>query len=96
MPGIQAAEGEVQAAAEQLPKDPGAKFSGKKSKAAAKQGTAKRQWEILRDSGIPESEIAAFRHADTQLCPAVLCLTNSTTCHETALYHGSDCIRGTP
>ena len=68
----QAAEGEVQAAAEQLPKDPGAKFSGKKSKAAAKQGTAKRQWEILRDSGIPESEIAAFRcgqqHPEMQDC----------------------------
>jgi len=58
---IQAAEAEVQAVAEQTPKDPGAGFKGKKSKAAAKQGTAKRQWEILRDSGIPESEISEFR-----------------------------------
>ncbi len=58
---IQAAEAEVQAVAEQTPKDPGAGFKGKKSKAAAKQGTAKRQWDILRDSGIPESEISEFR-----------------------------------
>ena len=58
---MQAAEAEVQAVAEQTPKDPGAGFKGKKSKAAAKQGTAKRQWEILRDSGIPESEISEFR-----------------------------------
>jgi len=58
---IQAAEAEVQAVAEQTPKDHGAGFKGKKSKAAAKQGTAKRQWEILRDSGIPESEISEFR-----------------------------------
>ena len=58
---LQAAEAEVEAVAEQTPKDPGASFKGKKSKAAAKQGTAKRQWEILRDSGIPEAEIAEFR-----------------------------------
>ncbi|DBA71743.1 TPA: hypothetical protein ACH3X2_011015 [Trebouxia sp. C0005] len=60
-PDAAAAEAEVQAVAEQTPKDPGAGFKGKKSKAAAKQGTAKRQWEILRDSGIPESEISEFR-----------------------------------
>lgn len=58
---LQAAEAEVEAAAEQTPRDPGASFKGKKSKAAAKQGTAKRQWEILRDSGIPEAEISEFR-----------------------------------
>lgn len=57
---MQAAEAEVEAVAEQTPRDPGASFKGKKSKAAAKQGTAKRQWEILRDSGIPEAEIAEF------------------------------------
>lgn len=57
----QAAEGEVQAASEQLHVDP-TKFVGKKSKAQAKQGSkAKNQWEILRDSDIPESEIPAFR-----------------------------------
>ena len=61
--GLQAAEAEIQAVAEQAPTDPGANFKGKKSKAAAKQGTAKRQWEILRDSGIPESEIAEFRYS---------------------------------
>ncbi|KAL3159318.1 hypothetical protein ABBQ32_011271 [Trebouxia sp. C0010 RCD-2024] len=60
-PDAAAAEAEVETVAEQTPKDPGASFKGKKSKAAAKQGTAKRQWEILRDSGIPEAEIADFR-----------------------------------
>jgi len=37
------------------------KFSGKKSKAAAKQGTAATQWGILQSSGIPEEEIPNFR-----------------------------------
>ena len=43
-------------------KDP-AKFSGKKSKAAAKQGTAATQYGILRDNGIPVEEIPQFRWA---------------------------------
>ena len=58
---LQAAEGEVEAAQEQAEKDP-AKFAGKKSKAAAKQGTASTQWGILQSSGIPDSEIARFRY----------------------------------
>lgn len=37
------------------------KFSGKKSKAAAKKGPGATQWQILTQSGIPESEIPAFR-----------------------------------
>ena len=37
------------------------KFSGKKSKAAAKQGPAATQWGILRSSDIPEEEIPKFR-----------------------------------
>ena len=41
-------------------KDP-AKFSGKKSKAAAKQGTAKTQYGIMRDNGIPDQDIPLFR-----------------------------------
>lgn len=39
-----------------------AKFKGKKSKAAAKSGTASYQWQILEMSGIPESEIEKFRY----------------------------------
>lgn len=66
----QAMQGEVDAAEEQLQqtteaesapeKDP-AKFSGKKSKAVAKEGTAKTQYGILRDNGIPEQDIPLFR-----------------------------------
>lgn len=52
-------------------KDP-AKFSGKKSKAAAKQGTAATQYGILRDNGIPEQDIHLFRWA------AILCLAASS------------------
>eukprot|EP00884_Botryococcus_braunii_P021860 jgi/Botrbrau1/8358/Bobra.0046s0019.1 len=52
-----APEGEGEAAAE---KDP-AKFSGKKSKAAAKKGAGNTQWDILKMSGIPEEEIPEFR-----------------------------------
>jgi hypothetical protein len=37
------------------------KFSGKKSKAAAKKGPGATQWQILRQSGIPEEDIPAFR-----------------------------------
>jgi hypothetical protein len=44
----------------QLKADP-TKFSGKKSKAAAKKGPGATQWQILKQSGIPESEIPAFR-----------------------------------
>lgn len=42
------------------PADP-AKFSGKKSKAVAKQGAGNTQWAILKLSGIPEAEIPSFR-----------------------------------
>ena len=41
------------------PVDP-TKFVAKKSKAAAKKGTAATQWEILKMSGIPESDIPQF------------------------------------
>lgn len=44
-------------------KDP-TKFSGKKSKAAAKKGPGATQWGILQLSGIPESEIPAFATTD--------------------------------
>ena len=44
---------------------PAGGFKGKKSKAAAKQGKGKTQWEILKQSGIPEEEIPAFRCART-------------------------------
>lgn len=37
------------------------KFASKKSKVAAKKGPGATQWQILRSSGIPESEIPAFR-----------------------------------
>lgn len=48
----------VQAAAAE--KDP-SKFSGKKSKAAAKKGAGATQYEILSKSGIPAEEIPEFR-----------------------------------
>ena len=60
----QAAEAEAAqtAAAE---KDP-AKFSGKKSKAAAKKGAGSTQWDILIRSGIPEAEVPKFRCSDAR------------------------------
>jgi leucyl-tRNA synthetase len=53
-----AAAAAASAAAE---KDPSAKFVGKKSKAQAKKGPGATQWQILRQSGIPDAEIPAFR-----------------------------------
>jgi leucyl-tRNA synthetase len=44
-------------------KDP-TKFGSKKSKAAAKAGSGVTQWGILKQSGIPESDIPAFRNTD--------------------------------
>ena len=37
------------------------KFGSKKSKVAAKTGTAKRQWDILLSNGIPAGEVERFR-----------------------------------
>lgn len=48
-------EAEPAAAAE------GARFSGKKSKAVAKSGKAKYQWQIMEMSGISTSQIAEFQ-----------------------------------
>jgi len=53
---------EEEAPAEGEVKDP-SKFKGKKSKAMAKKGLGKTQYEILRESGIPEEEIPNFRDA---------------------------------
>ncbi|KAG2497803.1 hypothetical protein HYH03_004074 [Edaphochlamys debaryana] len=39
------------------------KFSGKKSKAAAKKGPGATQWQILKQSGIPEDQIPEFRNS---------------------------------
>nr|GMC75352.1 leucine--tRNA ligase, cytoplasmic-like [Ipomoea batatas] len=39
---------------------PGGKFKGKKSKAVAKTGAAKFQWEIMRSYGLSDEEIAKF------------------------------------
>ncbi|GFR47083.1 hypothetical protein Agub_g8770 [Astrephomene gubernaculifera] len=39
------------------------KFSGKKSKAAAKKGSGTTQWQILKQSGIPEEQIPDFRNS---------------------------------
>ena len=38
-----------------------AKFTGKKSKAAAKTGGVSRQWTILEKSGFGQDEISKFR-----------------------------------
>ncbi|KAG2427994.1 hypothetical protein HXX76_011980 [Chlamydomonas incerta] len=39
------------------------KFVSKKSKAAAKKGTGATQWQILKQSGIPEEQIPEFRQS---------------------------------
>ena len=57
----QAAQGEEEPPANGAA-DP-TKFSGKKGKAAAKKGTEKTQWDILRSSGIPEAELPNFRYS---------------------------------
>ena len=54
-----AAEEAAAEGADAGPVDP-TKFVAKKSKAAAKKGTAATQWEILKMSGIPESDIPQF------------------------------------
>jgi len=43
---------------------PGAKFSGKKTKAAAKEGPAKRQWDIMVANGVAIDEIPKFRKSE--------------------------------
>jgi len=63
MPCKQASQGEGRPE----PTDP-TKFSGKKSKAVAKKGAGNTQWDILKLSGIPESEIPSFRY-DVALHP---------------------------
>lgn len=55
-----AAEDEASKAAEEAAKDP-TKFGSKKSKAAAKTGTAATQWGIMKQSGLTDEEIPAFR-----------------------------------
>lgn len=54
----------VQAEQEAAIKIPGGKFSGKKSKAAAKTGPAKRQWDIMLSNGVPVEEINKFRKSE--------------------------------
>ena len=66
---LQPIDGEEEAAKQQADVDP-TKFSGKKSKAAAKQGTAATQWGILAASGIPVSELPNFR---CQPCQPLSC-----------------------
>uniref|UniRef100_A0A1D2A3Q3 leucine--tRNA ligase n=2 Tax=Auxenochlorella protothecoides TaxID=3075 RepID=A0A1D2A3Q3_AUXPR len=44
-------------------RDDPSKFTGKKSKAAAKTGPGNTQWEIMRMSGIPEEDIPKFADA---------------------------------
>ncbi|CAI7887242.1 unnamed protein product [Closterium sp. NIES-53] len=62
--GSAAAEGGAGAAADgakgEEQKAPG-QFKGKKSKAAAKTGTAKYQWEIMRSMGMSDEEIKPFK-----------------------------------
>ncbi|KIZ04294.1 leucyl-tRNA synthetase [Monoraphidium neglectum] len=57
-----AAAAAAAADAQAVKSDP-TKFSGKKSKAAAKKGPGATQWQILRQSGIPEEDIPAFRES---------------------------------
>ena len=54
------AAADAAAASAAAEKDP-SKFSGKKSKAAAKKGTGATQWEIMKLSGIAEADIPAFK-----------------------------------
>ncbi|KAK9458120.1 hypothetical protein V1511DRAFT_465096 [Dipodascopsis uninucleata] len=55
-----AEEAEVPIATEQLGKGDPTKFKGKKSKAAAKTGRAKFQFEIMLQLGIPREEVSRF------------------------------------
>ena len=55
-----AAAADAAAASAAAEKDP-SKFSGKKSKAAAKKGAGATQWEIMKLSGIAEEDIPAFK-----------------------------------
>lgn len=50
-------EVEVQEQTDIVPKD---KSKGKKSKAVAKAGAAKYQWQIMQSIGVPEEEIKEF------------------------------------
>lgn len=54
------------------------KFSGKKSKAAAKKGPGATQYEILAKSGIPAEEIASFRCA--RICARALVFVDFRMC----------------
>jgi leucyl-tRNA synthetase len=54
------AEPAAAAAGADVKSDP-TKFGGKKSKAAAKKGAGATQWQILKQSGIPEEDIPKFR-----------------------------------
>lgn len=53
-------ETEVKVEAEGNQPTPGGKFKGKKSKAVAKTGGDKYQWEIMRSYGLSDEEIARF------------------------------------
>ena len=55
-------EPEVDAGAAAAPDDP-AKFKATKGKAAAKKGAGVTQWDILKNSGIPEDDIHMFQCA---------------------------------
>ena len=72
--GAQAAQGEGTPGQA----DP-SKFSGKKSKAVAKQGGGNTQWAILKLSGIPESEIPSFR-----CCPTIEAHASGAFWHRSA------------
>mmetsp|Transcript_18753 Transcript_18753/g.30824 ORF Transcript_18753/g.30824 Transcript_18753/m.30824 type:complete len:1084 (+) Transcript_18753:230-3481(+) len=54
----------VEKVQEKADADDPTKFSGKKSKATAKTGSAKYQWNILASMGVPEDEIAKFAEAE--------------------------------
>ena len=49
---------------EEKKEDPTNKAKGKKSKAAAKSGTAKYQWQIMKSLGLKDDEIKHFADAD--------------------------------
>ena len=59
-------------------KDP-AKFSGKKSKAAAKKGAGSTQWDILIRSGIPEAEVPRFRCRGAFACAVSVKIYSSSS-----------------
>lgn len=63
------------------PQGDGKKFASKKSKAVAKSGGTKRQWDIMLELGIFEAEVPKFR------CTAASSADEDLSCYAAVLLH---------